>query len=61
MDLTVASFDDPSRFRPTAHFGAESTHRAWIDTSGLPETRSDDYEPLVKRWIDATGKLPDQP
>ena len=34
MDLTVASFDDPSRFRPTSHFGAESIHEAWLDTVG---------------------------
>jgi hypothetical protein len=50
MDLTVASFDDPSGFRPNSHFGAESMHRAWLDTSGLPETRSDDYPPLQERW-----------
>ncbi|MFN3944436.1 MAG: GFA family protein [Allosphingosinicella sp.] len=59
-DLTVASFDDPSRFRPTAHFAAESMHCAWIDTSGLPETRSEDYQPLVDRWMNSVGKLPDQ-
>ena len=53
MDLTVASFDDPSRFRPTSHFGAESMHRAWLDTQGLPETRSEDYQPLVTRWAQA--------
>ena len=35
MDLTVASFDDPSRFRPKHHFGAESMHRAWLNTDGL--------------------------
>jgi len=28
MDLTVAAFDDPSRFQPRHHFGAESIHRA---------------------------------
>jgi hypothetical protein len=59
MDLTVASFDDPSRFRPVSHFGAESIHRAWLDTSGLPETRSDQYQRLNDRWIEAVGKLPD--
>lgn len=58
MDLTVASFDDPGRFRPTAHFGAESMHRAWIDTEGLPETRSDEHQPLVDKWMEATGKMP---
>jgi hypothetical protein len=59
IDLTVASFDDPSRFRPTSHFGAESMHRAWINTEGLPECRSEDYQPLVERWMNAVGKLPD--
>jgi hypothetical protein len=50
MDLTVASFDDPSIFTPHYHFGAESMHRGWLDTSGLPATRSDDYQPLNERW-----------
>ena len=35
MDLTVASFDDPSRFRPILHAGSESLIEAWIDTSAL--------------------------
>jgi len=59
MDLTVASFDDPSRFRPTSQFGAESMHRAWINTEGLPEQQSDEYQPLVDRWMKVVGKLPD--
>jgi len=59
MDLTVASFDDPSRFKPTSHFGAESIHRAWLNTEGLPEHRTDEHQPLVDRWIAATGKMPD--
>ena len=59
MDLTVASFDDPLRFRPVSHFGAESIHRAWIDTTGLPETRSDEYQPLVDRWAKATATSAD--
>ena len=50
LDLTLGSFDDPARFRPTAHFGAESMHRQWLDTTGLPETRSEDYAPLVAKW-----------
>lgn len=53
LDLTVGSFDDPSRFKPTSHFGVESRHEAWLDTRGLPEQRSDDYAPLVQRWKDA--------
>jgi len=59
MDLTVASFDDPSRFKPTSHFGAESMHRQWTNTEGLPEHRSDEYQALVDRWMKATGKMPE--
>ena len=59
MDLTVASFDDPSRFRPTSHFGAESMHRTWTDTHGLPEHRCEEYQPLVQRWARVTGGIPD--
>ena len=58
LDLTVASFDDPSRFRPKHHFGAESMHRAWLNTEGLPEMRTGDYPVLVDKWIDATGAFP---
>ena len=59
MDLTVASFDDPSRFVPKHHFGAESIHRAWLNTEGLPEKRTQDYQKLVDKWVEATGKIPD--
>jgi hypothetical protein len=59
MDLTVAAFDDPSRFTPKHHFGAESIHRAWLNTEGLPETRTDEHQKLVDKWMEATGKLPD--
>jgi hypothetical protein len=58
IDLTVASFDDPSRFKPQHHFGAESMHRAWVNTEGLPEMRTEDYQKLVDKWVDATGKFP---
>ena len=53
MDLTVGSFDDPSRFRPALHFAVESMHEAWIDTSGLPRMRSDENKqtPRLKRTI----------
>lgn len=50
MDLTVGSFDDPTRFVPTSHFGAETLHEAWLDTSGLPRQRCDDYQKLIDRW-----------
>jgi hypothetical protein len=59
MDLLVATFDDPSRFVPKHHFGAESMHRAWLNTEGLPEIETNAYQPLVDRWMKACGKLPD--
>ena len=58
MDLTVASFDDPSPFSPRHHFGAESLHRPWLNTAGLPETRTEEYQPLVDKWVEATGSFP---
>ena len=58
MDLTVAAFDDPSAFRPKHHFGAESMHRAWLNTEGLPEMRTENYGKLVQKWVDATGAFP---
>ena len=58
MDVTIASFDDPSRFKPKHHFGAESIHRAWINTDGLLEYRTDEYQALKDRWIEATGEFP---
>ncbi len=58
IDLAVAAFDDPSRFKPTSHFGAEAMHRAWLSTEGLPEQRSDQYQKLVDKWVAATGKVP---
>ncbi|MET0375777.1 MAG: GFA family protein [Rhizorhabdus sp.] len=59
IDLTVGSFDDPSRFVPTSAFGAESLHAAWIDTRDLPRYRTDEHKPLVDRWMKTVGKLPD--
>lgn len=58
IDLTVASFDDPSGFVPRHHFGAESMHRAWINTEGLEEIRSDQHQKLVDKWVSATGAFP---
>lgn len=58
-DITVASLDDPNSMNPTHHFGAESMHEEWLDTSGLPRKRTNDYQPLVDRWLKATGKLPE--
>ena len=59
MDLSVAAFDDPSRFKPVHHFGAESIQRPWLNTDGLPEHKTSDYDVLVKKWVAATGKVPD--
>ena len=59
MDLTVGSFDEPERFAPQHHFGAESLHEAWIDTSVLPRYRCDEYQALNDRWIKATGSVPE--
>ena len=59
MDLTVAAFDDPSPFTPKHHFGAESMHRAWINTEGLPEYRTDQHQKLVDKWMATTGAAPE--
>ena len=59
LDLTVGSFDDPSRLHPTSHAGWESRHAAWLDTRGLPAKRTDDLPNIVSKWMDAVGKLPD--
>ena len=59
MDLTVAAFDDPSRFVPDHHFGAENIHEAWLDTSDLKRIRSDEHRKLVERWEKAVGKMPE--
>ena len=59
MDLTVAAFDDPARFVPRHHFGAESLQEAWVDTSKLKRIRSDGYPALVERWAKAGARVPD--
>ncbi|MEO5774283.1 MAG: GFA family protein [Sphingomicrobium sp.] len=58
MDLTVASFDDPSRFEPRHHFAAESMHEAWLDTSHLKRIRTEENPNVVNRWMKAVGRLP---
>ena len=59
MDLTVGSFDDPARLRPVSVTGIESRHDAWVDTSDLPATRTDENANITAKWIAARGKLPD--
>ena len=58
MDLTVAAFDDPSRFQPKWHFGSESIQRPWLNTESLPEHKTTEYQVLVDKWIEATGEVP---
>ena len=59
MDLTVGSFDEPARFVPTGHSGAESLHEAWLDTSDLPRHRSDEEGgSVVTRWKEAGLEVP---
>ena len=52
MDLTIASFDDPSAFGRSIISAQNSLHRAWIDTEGLPEYRTED----ISRWSSAGWK-----
>ena len=59
VDLTVASFDDPGRFRPVSQGGIESRHARWIDLRGLREGRTEDNESIVAKWKASTGHVPD--
>jgi len=59
LDLTVGSFDDSYRFRPTSHFATESWHAEWLDTRALPGKRSEDNPNTRDRWMRTVGKLPD--
>lgn len=58
-DLTVGSFDDPSRFRPVLHAGTESLHEAWLDTKDLPRLSSATTESVAKRWKAAGLEVPE--
>jgi hypothetical protein len=59
MDLTLGSFDDPSRFKPVHNYAIESLLPHWQDTSHLPGLRSDQNPNVTDRWMKAVGKLPD--
>ena len=59
MDLTVGSFDDPARFRPTWNFSIETALPAWMDATHLPGKRLADHAPVADRWMKLLGKLPD--
>lgn len=58
IDLTVGAFDNPGHFVPKSNFGIESRHEAWENTSFLPGTRADEWEPTVRRWKEKTGRVP---
>ena len=58
-DLTVGSFDDPSRFRPVAHAGAEGINEAWLDTRGLPRQETASTQSVVERWAKAGLEVPE--
>ena len=58
-DLTVGSFDDPSRFVPVANFGTEAMIEAWADVSQLPRKRTDACPSTVERWRRAGHDVPD--
>ncbi len=47
-----------SAFEPKHHFGAESMHRAWLNTEGLKEIRTEEHQKLVDKWVEATGQFP---
>jgi hypothetical protein len=49
-DLTVGSFDDPSRFVPVVHAGTESINEAWLDTRHLPRLKSATTKSVADRW-----------
>ena len=59
IDITLGSFDDPTRFRPIHNYASESILPAWQDTSHLPGIRSEDNPNVAGRWIEAIGHLPD--
>lgn len=58
IDLTVGSFDDPSRFVPAGHTGTEHLHEAWLDTSALPRQTSSEIESVVRNWKAAGMDVP---
>lgn len=59
LDVTYGTLDEPERLKPLAHFGVESIHEAWIDTSALPRQRSDQTEGVAGRWVKAGLGVPE--
>ena len=56
MDLSAGSLDDPSAFRPTTHFAAESRVPSWHTDDGLPAERLDEHAQIAERWRRAYGE-----
>lgn len=59
IDVTLGSFDDPSRFVPVHNYAVESALAAWQDTSHLPGIRSEENQKVVDMWMAATGSVPE--
>lgn len=59
QDLTVGSFDDPSRFKPVVHAGCESIHEMWLDTRDLPRLYTAETKSVAERWQAAGLEVPE--
>lgn len=59
VDVSYGSLDHPERLMPKAHYGVESAHEAWIDTSALPRHRSDGTASVAERWAKAGLEVPE--
>lgn len=55
LHLTLGSLDEPGRFRPVAHYGAEGIVGPFFADDGLPRERTEDDEGFVARWRAAYG------
>ena len=55
LHLAVGSLDEPGRFRPVAHYGAESIVGPFFNDDGLPRERTEDDEEFVALWRAAYG------
>jgi hypothetical protein len=58
IDITLGSFDDPSRFVPRHNYASESILPAWQDTSHLPGMKTAENANVVARWEKAVGHAP---
>ncbi len=58
-DLTVGSFDDPSRFKPILHAGCEAIHEAWLDTRDLPRLDTASTKSVAERWSAVGLEVPE--